>query len=87
VVWLVTDCYKHWLRNNKTEWIGTKISFDISEKDDKTQILFTHFGLIPTLECFEGCANAWIQYIQQSLLKLITTGKGQPNPKEREIKV
>ena len=86
VVWLVTDCYKHWLKNNKTEWTGTKISFDISEKDYKTQILFTHFGLIPTLECFYGCANAWSEYLHQSLPGLITKNKGKPTPKESRKK-
>ncbi len=86
VVWLVTDCYKHWLKGNKTEWTGTKLSFEISSKGKKTQVAFKHIGLIPKLECFGGCANAWGEYIQQSLLQLITTGKGQPTPKEKSSK-
>jgi hypothetical protein len=84
IVWLVTDCYKHWLKGNKTEWTGTKISFEITEKDNKTQVRFTHLGLIPKLECFDGCSDAWGQYIKQSLKGLITTGKGRPEPKEKK---
>jgi len=86
VVWLVTDCYKHWLKGNKTEWTGTKISFEISPKGKKTEVRFTHHGLIPKLECFDGCSNAWGEYIQQSLLSLITTGKGNADAKVKVAK-
>jgi hypothetical protein len=78
VVWLVTDNYFNFTKD-KSEWKGTKISFDISKKDNKTQLHFTHVGLVPEYECFDICSNAWGQYIQHSLRNLITTGKGQPN--------
>lgn len=80
VVWLVLDNYFS-LTEDKTEWIGTKISFDISEKDGKTQLRFTHWGLVPAYECYDICFDAWTSYINGSLQSLITTGKGQPNPK------
>jgi hypothetical protein len=80
VVWHVLNNYFKFTKD-KTEWTGTKIIFDISEKDGKTQIVFTHKGLVPAYECFEICRDAWTNYIQNSLRNLITTGKGQPNGK------
>ncbi len=81
VVWLVTDSKLNFIKD-KQEWTDTKISFEIAEKDNKTQIRFTHLGLVPECECFDACSNAWSPYIQQSLLSLITAGKGQPTRKE-----
>ena len=81
VIWLVLDNYFNFTKD-QSEWIGTKINFEISEKDNKTQIRFTHIGLVPAHECYEICENAWTGYIQDSLHGLIDTGKGQPNPKE-----
>ena len=61
------------------EGVDTKIIFEISEKDGKTQLRFTHLGLTPDYECFEACSTGWTHYIGTSLKSLITTGKGQPN--------
>ena len=78
VVWLVLDNYFNFTKD-KSEWTGTKIRFEIAQKDNKTQIRFTHLGLVSEYECYEICSDAWSQYIRQSLISLITTGKGQPN--------
>jgi hypothetical protein len=69
---------------DKSEWINTKLIFEISEEGDKTKIKFTHEGLVPEHECYNICNEAWSNYIKKSLYDLITTGKGQPNPKEGE---
>jgi hypothetical protein len=76
VVWLVTDSSLNFVQN-KTEWTGTKIIFEIAEKNNKTQVRFTHQGLIPQYECFDSCSNAWSDIIKNGLLNLITTGKGK----------
>ena len=78
VVWLVLDNYFKFTKD-KSEWIGTKVRFEISKRDNKTRILFTHQGLVPEYECFGICRDAWTDYIHNSLRNLITTGKGQPN--------
>lgn len=67
---------------DKSEWVGTKVIFEINEKDNKTEVCLTHQGLVPDYECYDICFNAWTNYIQNSLYNLITTGKGQPNLKE-----
>ncbi|HZY46362.1 MAG TPA: SRPBCC domain-containing protein [Candidatus Bathyarchaeia archaeon] len=81
VVWHVLDSYLDFVKD-KTEWNGTDIVFEIDEKDDKTQLRFTHAGLVPDFECYDDCSNAWGGYINTSLKNLITKGKGKPNKKE-----
>jgi len=78
VVWSVLDNYFKFTKD-KSEWKGTKIIFDIVEKENKTEMRFTHQGLVPAYECYEICRDAWTGYIQKSLRNLITAGKGQPN--------
>ena len=78
VVWSVLDNYFKFTKD-KSEWKGTKIIFEIAEKDNKTEMRFTHQGLVPAYECYEICRDAWTGYIQKSLRNFITTGKGQPN--------
>jgi hypothetical protein len=85
VVWLVTESNLTFTKD-KGEWTGTKVIFDISKKGDKTQLTFTHEGLVPEVECYGACSPAWTEYIQHSLFRLITTGIGDPNLEGRRIK-
>ncbi len=77
VSWLITDSQLNFIEN-KQEWNGTRISFEITEENGKTRILFTHQGLVPAIECFSACSGAWTDYLENSLKSLIDEGKGQP---------
>lgn len=78
IVWHVLDNYFNFTQD-KTEWTDTKISFEISKKNNKTEVNFTHVGLAPHYECYSACSEGWSIYITGSLRNLIMTGKGQPN--------
>jgi hypothetical protein len=82
VVWHVLDNRFNFTKD-KNEWKGTDVIFEVSKKGNKTEVRFTHRGLVPDYECFDVCSNAWGSYINGSLRSLITTGKGQPNQKEK----
>ena len=82
VVWLVLDNNFNFTED-KTEWKDTKVIFEVSKEDGKTQLRFTHEGLVPEYECFNMCSDAWGSYINGSLRSLIETGKGRPNQKEK----
>jgi hypothetical protein len=76
VAWRVVDARLNFTQD-KSEWKGTEITFEIVEKGDQTEVRFTHQGLVPAFECFDACSDAWSFYITGSLRSLITTGKGQ----------
>lgn len=80
VVWLVTKSKLDFVKD-KDEWTGTKISFEIAEKDNKTEIRFTHLGLVPEVECYKDCFRGWTHYLKGSLFELLTKGKGKPEAK------
>lgn len=80
VVWHVSDARLEFVED-KTEWNGTEIVFEIATKGDKTEVRFTHVGLVPRFECYGACSAGWGFYINDSLRSLIATGKGAPNPK------
>jgi len=79
VVWLTTDSSLSFVED-KGEWIGSTITFDITPKDNQTEVRFTQQGLTPSMECYNNCSGAWGWYMQNSLKELIETGKGQPTP-------
>jgi hypothetical protein len=75
IVWHVQDAKIDFVKD-KDEWNGTDIVFDIAKKGSKTELRFTHIGLVPAIECYGKCAGAWGFYINESLRSLITTGEG-----------
>jgi uncharacterized protein YndB with AHSA1/START domain len=81
VVWHVSDASLNFVED-KTEWNGTDILFEIARKGDKTEVRFTHVGLVPRFQCYGDCSGAWGFYINDSLRSLIATGKGVPNTEE-----
>src|SRR6185437_3728763 len=62
VVWLVLENHFNFT-SDKSEWNGTKIIFEISEQAGKTELRFTHEGLVPAYECYDVCHDAWTSYI------------------------
>jgi hypothetical protein len=76
VVWHVTDSYIGFVEDKK-EWNDTDIIFEISEKGDKTELVFTHKGLVPPIACYDNCSRAWGMLINSNLRNLIITGKSQ----------
>jgi hypothetical protein len=81
IAWRVLDNYFDFTQD-KGEWKDTEIRFEIAAQGDKTEIRFTHIGLVPEYECFDVCSNSWSFYLFTSLRALIRTGQGLPNRKE-----
>jgi len=46
IIWLVLDNYFKFTKDT-SEWKGTKVIFEISQKNSKTALVMTHQGLIP----------------------------------------
>ncbi len=74
VVWLVLESQLNFIED-KNEWTGTSITFDIESRAGKTEVRFTHVGLKPAVECYDTCSDAWTALIQGSLREYIETGK------------
>jgi hypothetical protein len=78
VAWDVLESSLNFI-DDKSEWKGTTITFDVAKKGNKTEVRFTHIGLVPNIECFDSCSNAWGSLINGSLRNLITAGDaGRP---------
>jgi len=61
------------------EWVGTKLTFDLSEKDGETVVLFTHADWREPSEFMAHCSARWA-YFLLSLKGVLETGKGTPFP-------
>jgi uncharacterized protein YndB with AHSA1/START domain len=67
-----------------TEWIGTKISFDLKQEGDWTILLFKHQGWKEPVEFMHHCSTKWAVFLL-SLKALLETGKGAPHPNEIKL--
>ncbi len=81
VVWHVSDASLDSFQE-KSEWNGTDIVFEIAQKGDKTEVRFTHVGLVPRFQCYGDCSGAWGFFVNDSLRRRITTGKGASSSME-----
>lgn len=77
VVWEVTQSHLSFL-NQKDEWTGTHIEFQIRQRSLGSELILIHHGLNNESECYEACQPAWHLYMQNSLKHLVETGIGQP---------
>ncbi len=63
------------------EWIGTKIGFDLEERDGWTIVLFKHEGWKEPVEFMHHCSTKWAVFLL-SLKSLLESGKGAPWPND-----
>jgi uncharacterized protein YndB with AHSA1/START domain len=60
------------------EWVGTKIVFDLEEKDGKTVLRFAQEGWRAVTDTFAGCNYDWALFMK-SLKSYCETGTGDPH--------
>jgi uncharacterized protein YndB with AHSA1/START domain len=63
------------------DWMGTKISFDLSRNGDLTKVLFKHQGWREASEHMSHCSTKWGTFMV-SLKSLAETGKGAAFPND-----
>jgi hypothetical protein len=77
IIWEFIDAYQAWVKN-PTEWVGTKIIWEVFPQTDSVEVKITHVGLAPELECFDRCTKGWDYLMQESLCEFLNEGKGHP---------
>lgn len=75
LVWAIADSYMPWFADKK-EWSNTNMVFDVKEQGGVTEIIFTHEGLTPAIECYKDCEEGWTHWIGTSLKSYLETGVG-----------
>jgi len=63
------------------EWVGTKLTFDLTPADDETVVMFAHSDWRNPSEFMAHCSARWA-YFLLSLKSLLETGKGTPFPED-----
>lgn len=63
------------------EWIGTHVTFDLSDVDGYTIVLFKHEGWEQPGEFMHHCSTKWASYLL-SLKQFVETGTGAPAPRD-----
>jgi uncharacterized protein YndB with AHSA1/START domain len=66
------------------EWIGTTVSFDLTQDGEWTIVLFAHAGWRESVEFMNHCSTKWASFLL-SLKSLVETGAGAPHPNDVRI--
>jgi uncharacterized protein YndB with AHSA1/START domain len=82
---LDTDALVRWrCVDGPPEWIGTDLSFNLSEQDGQTIILFGHRKWPDAVAFMGHCSMKWAVFLL-SLREYVETGKGRPSPGDLKI--
>lgn len=75
----------HWrFESGPAEWLGTDVTFTLSQEGDTTLILFGHRGWREPVEFMAHCSMKWATFLL-SLRELVETGTGKPAPDDLKI--
>jgi uncharacterized protein YndB with AHSA1/START domain len=66
------------------EWIGTEVTFSLSQADGQTVVVFGHRNWREAVEFTAHCSMKWATFLL-SLRELVETGKGRPSPDDLKI--
>ncbi len=63
------------------EWVGTKLTFDLTHENDETVVMFAHADWREPGEFMAHCSARWA-YFLLSLKRYVETGRGTPFPED-----
>ncbi len=63
------------------EWVGTTISFDLTQEGDETVVMFEHAGWRHPTAFMAHCSARWA-YFLLSAKSVLETGTGTPFPED-----
>jgi uncharacterized protein YndB with AHSA1/START domain len=66
------------------EWVGTDVTFSLSQEDEYTVLLFGHRNWREAVEFTAHCSMKWATFLL-SLRDLIENGEGSPSPDDLKI--
>ncbi|RYZ02008.1 MAG: SRPBCC domain-containing protein [Myxococcales bacterium] len=67
-----------------SEWLGTDVTFDLTQNGEYTLIVFGHRGWREPVEFMAHCSMKWATFLL-SLRQLVETGEGRPAPIDLKI--
>ena len=71
-------------KSGPQEWIGTDLTFDLTQDGEYTVVLFGHKNWREAVEFTAHCSTKWATFLM-SLKDLVETGKGRPSPDDTKI--
>lgn len=71
-------------RSGPQEWIGTDLTFDLTQEGEYAILMFGHTNWRERVEFTAHCNTKWATFMM-SLKELVETGKGKPSPDDIKI--
>ena len=81
---LDTDKVSWHCTSGPSEWLGTDVTFDLTQSGEDTQLVFGHRNWREAVEFTAHCSMKWAVFLL-SLRQLVETGTGRPAPHDLKI--